>query len=518
MKTIHSILASLLLLGAAAPAAKAELRISVDFFHDNLESYGDWREVGDYGYVWQPRDVDRDWRPYSDGRWVYTDAGWTWDSEEPYAWAVYHYGRWARLDQIGWVWVPGTDWGPAWVSWRSSPGHIGWAPLPPEAEFSASVGFGGRVDADYDIGPTNYNFVEARNFGAPRLREVIVNRQENLTIIRQTTNITRITYVDNVIYNQGPQYEAVSRESSRPIPRLKLDRRQQLEGDSRTVNAEQLRTRVEGDSLRVVALPVDSKPATAPRKLAAKVEKAHVDHGWKNAGPPSEVTKTRTMLKSGPIGATRAEMPPTTRPEKAVQSPDLSPVPSTMPDRKGKTKKGDLPMVPSVPVTTGAESMHSEKPMAPEKSSGKHEKGAKPEETRLQSLPPASQDAAQFEQPQKGKKKSDKNARPEGQVQRDVPPSATVEPMRNLPPDEPEAPRQKNKHEKGDSRQKPEQPMISNKPEQVPQAKKHEKHPQEEPAFSQAQQPKAEKGKDKGKDKDKKKDDRKGENKDGEPQ
>jgi hypothetical protein len=183
----------------------------LDFFHDNLESYGEWREVGDYGYCWQPRDVDRDWRPYSDGQWIYTDAGWTWDSDEPYSWAVYHYGRWARVDRIGWVWVPGTEWGPAWVSWRRSPRHVGWAPLPPEARFTRSVGFGGRVDADFDIGPTNYNFVEVRNFGAPRLRSVIVQPRENITIINQTTNITRIKYVNNVVYNEGPQYDVISR-------------------------------------------------------------------------------------------------------------------------------------------------------------------------------------------------------------------------------------------------------------------------------------------------------------------
>ena len=93
MKTLLSLLAVTLLL--AVPTARADERqsISLDFFYDNLEPYGSWREIGDFGYCWQPSDVEDDWRPYSDGRWVYTDAGWTWDSEEPYSWAVYHYGR-----------------------------------------------------------------------------------------------------------------------------------------------------------------------------------------------------------------------------------------------------------------------------------------------------------------------------------------------------------------------------------------------------------------------------------------
>src|SRR5437660_857519 len=80
--------------------------ISIGVLYDKLEPYGDWIEVSDYGYCWQPRGVDSDWRPYSDGTWAYTDAGWTWVSDEPYGWAVYHYGRWARVERVGWVWVP----------------------------------------------------------------------------------------------------------------------------------------------------------------------------------------------------------------------------------------------------------------------------------------------------------------------------------------------------------------------------------------------------------------------------
>src|ERR1041384_6364509 len=135
MKTFRWLAATLLLLGVTTPApTRAAVEVSVDLFHESLAPYGEWREVGDYGYCWHPR-VEADWRPYSVGRWLYTDAGWTWNSEEPFSWAVYHYGRWTRVDEVGWVWVPGTEWGPAWVSWRRSPEYVGWAPLPPEARF-----------------------------------------------------------------------------------------------------------------------------------------------------------------------------------------------------------------------------------------------------------------------------------------------------------------------------------------------------------------------------------------------
>jgi hypothetical protein len=76
----------------------------------------------------KPREAEgsRSWRPYTNGRWVYTDAGWTWISEEPFGWATYHYGRWARLRNIGWIWVSGDEWAPAWVSWRKSNDYVGW--------------------------------------------------------------------------------------------------------------------------------------------------------------------------------------------------------------------------------------------------------------------------------------------------------------------------------------------------------------------------------------------------------
>src|SRR4029453_18395175 len=90
-----------------APSAHGA-RVSVDFFYDALEPHGEWIEAADYGYVWHPRDVGNDWRPYTDGNWAYADAGWTWVSEEPFGWATYHYGRWVEIDQIGWSWIPDT--------------------------------------------------------------------------------------------------------------------------------------------------------------------------------------------------------------------------------------------------------------------------------------------------------------------------------------------------------------------------------------------------------------------------
>src|SRR6266436_4507343 len=155
-----------LLAGLYPRTARAEAEASFDFFYDSLRPYGEWVQVADYGLCWHPSDVDENWAPYTDGYWSYTDGGWTWVSYEDYGGIVYHYGRWADVEDEGWCWVPDYDWAPAWVSWRHNDDYVGWAPLPPEAHFTASVGISTWADDTYDIGPRSYRFCRVHDFGA----------------------------------------------------------------------------------------------------------------------------------------------------------------------------------------------------------------------------------------------------------------------------------------------------------------------------------------------------------------
>src|SRR5947209_12131978 len=246
-KAIFSLTSAALLL-LAPQAAKSD--VSVDFFYNNL-SGGSWIDVGDYGYCWQP-DVavsNNSWRPYADGYWAYTDLGWTWVSYEDFGWATYHYGRWSRLADYGWVWFPGSDleWGPAWVSWRTGGDYIGWAPLPPRGPGIAFAGIsiGGQVDVEFDIGPAYYNFVDVRYIGEPVLRDRIFAPSQNVTYINQTVNVTNITYNNNTVYNYGPDYNALSARSSRPIQRLNIERQQNV--DLSTAAKSGALTNVQGD-------------------------------------------------------------------------------------------------------------------------------------------------------------------------------------------------------------------------------------------------------------------------------
>jgi FecR protein len=122
---------------------------------EDLDTYGTWSEVPDYGPVWTPQQ-NPNWAPYSDGRWVWEPYyGWTWVSYEPWGWAPYHYGRWFVYGG-NWVWWPGPVvgypgyypiWSPAYVSffgWGGGGfgfgigfgfgfgfGHVGWLPCGP---------------------------------------------------------------------------------------------------------------------------------------------------------------------------------------------------------------------------------------------------------------------------------------------------------------------------------------------------------------------------------------------------
>ncbi len=193
-------------------SAQFDVRATSDFY-EPLAPFGRWVEIQPYGWCWYPAYVARDWRPYTSGYWLWTDGGWYWVSEEPWAWACYHYGRWVWDTYYGWVWVPGLEWAPAWVCWREGGGYIGWAPLPPECDFSP---YGNVIYADrVVIAPIAFVFVEVRRFCEPIRPSIIVINQ---TIVHNTVNITNIRRVNNTVINEGPRTDVIQRANPRPLP------------------------------------------------------------------------------------------------------------------------------------------------------------------------------------------------------------------------------------------------------------------------------------------------------------
>ncbi len=110
--------------------------------YEDLDGYGHWRWVPEYGWVWVPT-VDAGWAPYHYGHWIWVGPwGWTWVDDAPWGFAPFHYGRWVHWGGY-WGWAPGpryyrSFYAPALVAWFGGPGWgvsfgfgpgIGWCPL-----------------------------------------------------------------------------------------------------------------------------------------------------------------------------------------------------------------------------------------------------------------------------------------------------------------------------------------------------------------------------------------------------
>jgi len=127
---------SFMMVFSSVPPAQAQRFAIKSEFRLALQPYGEFREHSRWGEVWVPSRVNREWRPYTVGHWVYSDDyGWYWDAdqeEQEWGWVAYHYGRWVWDADLGWCWVAGDEWSPAWVQWRRGEQLVGWSPLPPD--------------------------------------------------------------------------------------------------------------------------------------------------------------------------------------------------------------------------------------------------------------------------------------------------------------------------------------------------------------------------------------------------
>lgn len=188
----------------------------ISYFYDYLSSYGDWVNNAPYGHVWIPRDVPYRWRPYSHGRWVWTNYGWTWISSFEWGWVPFHYGRWGWERDLGWFWVPDTVWAPAWVAWRWGDLYYGWSPLPPGAAWR-----GGMIYVD-DIPDYYWLFIDGRYFLDSDLRRFVLPYERNITIIRTTVARTNLVQRDNRIVNDGIDIDQIRRTTGNEVVRYDL--------------------------------------------------------------------------------------------------------------------------------------------------------------------------------------------------------------------------------------------------------------------------------------------------------
>ena len=156
--------------------------------YEDLDEYGVWRVVPEYGPVWFPNRVAADWAPYRYGHWIWAEPwGWTWVDDAPWGFAPFHYGRWAYLDS-SWVWVPGgvvarPVYAPALVAFVGG------------GAWHASLSLGGGGVAWFPLGPREV-YVPTYHTSDNYVRNVNVSHV-NVTNINVTNiNVTNVNYVN----------------------------------------------------------------------------------------------------------------------------------------------------------------------------------------------------------------------------------------------------------------------------------------------------------------------------------
>ncbi|WP_240543653.1 DUF6600 domain-containing protein [Spirosoma foliorum] len=195
-------------------AAQPGVSVPIESFYNELAPYGQWIQYPGYGNVWLPN-AGPDFQPYaSAGHWVVTEYGNTWVSDYAWGWAPFHYGRWI-FDQAygGWLWIPGSDWGPAWVSWRSGGGYYGWAPLAPGWDINVNI----NIPAPYWI------FVPQIYITSPNLYSYYVPRPQIVNIYQRTVIFNNIYRSNNRAYVYGPPRGDIERITRRNVPVYRID-------------------------------------------------------------------------------------------------------------------------------------------------------------------------------------------------------------------------------------------------------------------------------------------------------
>jgi hypothetical protein len=193
----------------------------------DLDAYGQWQQVPDYGWCWTPQ-VDAGWVPYSAGSWGYEPYwGYTWISAEPWGWAPYHYGRWFMYGGR-WAWWPAVGafglramWAPAYVSFFGFGGggfgvgfgfgSIGWLALGPRDIFHPWFGAGHAFGAIGFNGLHGAGFIHA---GGPAFGSNLERAMTDARIRSAVRNVSATDFASGRMGRSMPASESMMHNAS----------------------------------------------------------------------------------------------------------------------------------------------------------------------------------------------------------------------------------------------------------------------------------------------------------------
>lgn len=215
-----------------ASGEKGHRKISFSQLFGVNSAYADDADLGAF-FVWKPAPslavgittddatpVTTAYVPYTNGQWVYTDAGWYFQAPTPVEEVVHHYGRWTNSPEVGWVWVPGRVWSPAWVDMRQNDEYIAWSPLAP----------GTYIVDDRVIEPVIYEeryvVVEKRHFIEPQIYKYKYDYKvkKNRIMIKEMYKVDGVMVVDHRVIYKGPEISVIESVLGTTIPVTHINR------------------------------------------------------------------------------------------------------------------------------------------------------------------------------------------------------------------------------------------------------------------------------------------------------
>jgi hypothetical protein len=199
--------------------------------YQDLDDYGGWRPVPEYGNVWFPHTTVVGWAPYRYGHWVWIAPwGWTWVDDAPWGFAPFHYGRWVVVGGVwGWVpcpprpavvtvayvrpvyapalvaWVGGAHWGVGVAVGGAPAAGVAWFPLGPRDVYCPS----------YHVSQTYVTNVNVSN-------TTIINRTQvtnvyNNVYVNKTVNVTNVRYQNQTAANAVTAVSHQAFVSAQPV-------------------------------------------------------------------------------------------------------------------------------------------------------------------------------------------------------------------------------------------------------------------------------------------------------------
>jgi hypothetical protein len=256
--------------------------------YEDLDEYGWWRPVPEYGQVWFPRVTVVGWAPYRYGHWVYIwPWGYTWVEDEPWGFAPFHYGRWIVVGgSWGWVPCPPAVVGIGYARPVYAPALVAWVG---GRHWGVSVSIGGGSNVGwFPLGPHEVYMPSY---------EVSRTYVQNVNITNTTVNTTVINnYYNTTVVNHHNDHDNEDREDIRYVNR-NVNGAVTVTSQDTLTSAQPVHShmvRVNEGELENTRVAITA-PQLTPEKQAVLGSGHHVD-----ATPPEEVMERRVVARTAP--------------------------------------------------------------------------------------------------------------------------------------------------------------------------------------------------------------------------